>query len=166
VLDELLAQPGVRERSALRSRVGFMALHGGLEAMTAEIATECAERSGASLYTVVQPDELRWHVPSSRYDPLHSPALAEFLDHVDVVVSIHGFGGIGDPPQRWVTIAVGGGERTLARDIGTRLAAATTRSATNSPRSPWRTGACTPTIPSTPPGAVECSSSSRRGFAG
>ena len=39
MLSELLASPGVREESVLRSRFGFMAFHGGaLEEMTDVIA--------------------------------------------------------------------------------------------------------------------------------
>ena len=32
------------------------------------------------------------HVPSKFVDPAHSPALAAFLDHVDVAIAIHGYG--------------------------------------------------------------------------
>src|SRR6266576_6472167 len=67
MLDQLLASPGVAERLVTGSRFGFCALHGGLEQGTAEIAEAAASTSGASLYTVVQPDNLRWHVPSHRY---------------------------------------------------------------------------------------------------
>ena len=55
MLDQLLATSGVDERFVARSRVGFCALHGGLEEGTAEIAGEAAERAGASFYAVVQP---------------------------------------------------------------------------------------------------------------
>ncbi|MDZ4827532.1 MAG: poly-gamma-glutamate hydrolase family protein, partial [Actinomycetota bacterium] len=71
MLDELLACPGVEERTDLRSPVGFLALHGGLEAGTAEIAAAAAAAADASLYAVVQPDDLHWHIPSHRYDPEH-----------------------------------------------------------------------------------------------
>ena len=91
VFADLLAHPGVTERVELRSRFGFMAIHGGsLERGTAEIAVEAAARSGASLYTVEQPEDLRWHLPSHLVIPEGSPALAGFLDHVDLVVSVHG----------------------------------------------------------------------------
>jgi len=117
----LLATPGVEERSALRSRFGFLALHGGLERATAELAADAADRAGASLYAVVQPADLRWHIPSMRFDPAHSDALAEFLDHVDMVVSLHGYGGMRGSDDRWTTVLVGGGHRALAHDLAGRL---------------------------------------------
>ena len=92
MFDELLRQPGVRETVELRSEFGFMAFHGGLEAGTEIIATEAAERSGASLYAVVQPPELTWHVPSALVWPEHSDALTRFLGHVEVVIAVHGYG--------------------------------------------------------------------------
>jgi phage replication-related protein YjqB (UPF0714/DUF867 family) len=113
MLDELLALPGVREECEVRSRFGFLALHGGLEAGTAEIARAAADAADASLYAVVQPDDLRWHVPSHRYDPALAPGLREFLEHVDVVVSVHGYGGL-----------LGGGNRALASEAAARLRAA------------------------------------------
>ena len=90
---ELLAAHGVEERLVLRSRVGFMAFHGGsLERMTDVIAEAAAEPAGASFYAVVQPDDLRWHVPSKFIDPAASPSLTAFLDHVDVAIALHGYG--------------------------------------------------------------------------
>src|SRR5687767_8290556 len=89
VFAELLATPGVEERAVLRSRVGFLALHGGLEAATAEIAHAAAEAAGASLYAVVQPDDVAWHIPSHHVEPAASPDLLALLDHCDVVVSVH-----------------------------------------------------------------------------
>src|SRR5438132_8806057 len=78
MLDQLLASPGVAERLVTGSRFGFCALHGGLEQGTAEIAEAAAAAAGASFYAVVQPDNLRWHVPSHRYDPTCSAALRGF----------------------------------------------------------------------------------------
>lgn len=121
MLDQLLAEPDVRELCALRSRFGFLALHGGLERHTAEIAHAAAEQSGASLYAVVQPDDLRWHVPSHRYDAGHSEALRSFLDHVDVVVSIHGYGGLRTSDDRWTTALIGGSNRALANRLASAL---------------------------------------------
>lgn len=115
---ELLAHPGVRERVALRSRFGFLAIHGGsLERGTAEIATRAAELSGASAYTVEQPRDLRWHLPSHLVDPARSPALREFLGHVELVVSVHGYGRRG----WWRRLLLGGANRHLARRAGRRL---------------------------------------------
>ena len=100
MLDELLATVGVQERFVAGSRVGICALHGGLEQGTAEIAEAAATASGASFYAVVQPDDLRWHVPSHRYDPALSDGLRAFLARIDVVISVHGFGGVRDADDR------------------------------------------------------------------
>ena len=119
----LLASPGVEERCALRSRFGFLALHGGLEQATAELATEASERSGASLYAVIQPPDLRWHIPSHQFDPAESAVLAQYLAHVEVVVSLHGYGGLRGSDDRWTTVLVGGANRALAADLAQRLRA-------------------------------------------
>jgi phage replication-related protein YjqB (UPF0714/DUF867 family) len=121
VLDELLAHPGVTERCELRGPLGFMAFHGGsLERMTDVIATEAAERSGASLYVVAQPEDLRWHVPSRSFLGEHSPALASFLHHVVDVVAVHGYGRAG----LFTTLLLGGQGRDVAADLAGPLAAA------------------------------------------
>lgn len=92
-LAELLALPGVEEVCELRSAVGFMALHGGSQDRgTHEIASRAAERSGASYYAIVQPRDLRVHLTSRRHDPEQSESMRAFLDHVEVAVSVHGFG--------------------------------------------------------------------------
>ena len=114
MLDQLLATPGVEERCVLGSSFGFLALHGGLEAGTAEIAQAAAVASNASIYAVVQPDDMRWHVPSHAFDPSQSDALVAFLEHVDVVVSVHGFGGLRGDDDRWITGLLGGSNRELA----------------------------------------------------
>jgi phage replication-related protein YjqB (UPF0714/DUF867 family) len=119
VFAELLAYPGVEEHVELRSRFGFLALHGGLEPGTAELADAAATPSGASIYTVVQPDDLRWHVPAHRMAPSDAPSLAEFLDHVDIVVSLHGY----QRPDLPRAVLVGGAHRDLAAQLGARLRA-------------------------------------------
>ena len=92
-LAELIAEPGVTEVCELRSRFGFLALHGGsLEQVTDYLALEAAARGDASVYAIVQPPGFRWHVPAIAMRPSGSPALRAFLQHVDTVVSIHGFG--------------------------------------------------------------------------
>ncbi|MGZ6994357.1 MAG: poly-gamma-glutamate hydrolase family protein [Acidimicrobiia bacterium] len=117
---DLLAHPGVTERVELGSRFGFMAIHGGsLERGTAEIAASAAAASGASLYTVEQPDDFRWHLPSHLVVPEGSPALAGFLGHVDHVVSIHGYG----RERYWTRLLLGGRDRDLAARIGPVLRA-------------------------------------------
>jgi phage replication-related protein YjqB (UPF0714/DUF867 family) len=118
MLGELLDHPGVEEQCELRSRFGLLAFHGGsLERGTDAIADAAAERAGASLYVVRQPPDLRWHVPSSAFDPADSPALAAFVEHVDVAVAIHGYGRAG----MWTTLLLGGRNRPLAARLGTAL---------------------------------------------
>jgi phage replication-related protein YjqB (UPF0714/DUF867 family) len=118
MLGELLDHPGVEEQCELRSRFGLLAFHGGsLERGTDAIAVAAAESAAASLYVVRQPPDLRWHVPSSAFDPAESPALAAFVDHVDVAVAIHGYGRAG----MWTTLLLGGRNRPLAARLGAAL---------------------------------------------
>jgi phage replication-related protein YjqB (UPF0714/DUF867 family) len=92
-LAALLEEPGVQEVLSLAGPVGFLALHGGgQDRVTDEIARAAASRSGASLYAVVQPLTLRWHIPSYRYSPEESERLRRFVDHVSLVISVHGYG--------------------------------------------------------------------------
>lgn len=92
-LAELLAADGVVEDLILGSAVGIMAFHGGdLELGTDLIADAVAARTGASLYAVRQPAGMQRHVPSTRFHPEHSERLAAFVDHVEVVVTLHGYG--------------------------------------------------------------------------
>ncbi len=115
---DLLAHPDVLEEQVLASTVGFLALHGGLEPGTAEIARAAAGRSGASYYAIVQPDDLKHHVPSHQTDPACAPLLAEFLDHIDALVSVHGYRGHDD---LHTALLVGGGDRVLAAELAGRL---------------------------------------------
>ena len=86
-------EPGVIEVSRLRSRFGFFAIHGGgLEEMTDVIAERAAEAAGASVYVLRHPDRYPHHLPSAHFVAAESARLAEFLDHVDVTVSLHGYG--------------------------------------------------------------------------
>lgn len=117
---ELLAHDGVQEDLELRSAFGFMAFHGGnLEEGTDLVAAAAATAAGASLYAVRQPPSLRWHVPSIEVTPDDSPALATFLDHVDVAVAVHGYGRAG----LWTTLLLGGGNRPLATHLAGHLRA-------------------------------------------
>jgi phage replication-related protein YjqB (UPF0714/DUF867 family) len=118
---ELLAHPDVVEELTLGSRAGFLALHGGLEPGTAEIAREAAARAGASCYSVVQPRELKRHVPSHEADAASSRRLEQFLRHVDVVISVHGYWGR-DALHR--AVLVGGADRTRAARLAVQLRAA------------------------------------------
>jgi phage replication-related protein YjqB (UPF0714/DUF867 family) len=118
MFDELLAQPGVEEVLELRGPFGFMAFHGGsLEEMTDVVARAAAESSGASYYGVHQPKNLQWHVPSTEVDPAHSQRLAAFIDHVEVVVTVHGYGRQGF----WTTLLLGGRNRVLADHVAEHL---------------------------------------------
>jgi phage replication-related protein YjqB (UPF0714/DUF867 family) len=117
-LSELLRAPGVIETSRLRSRFGFLAIHGGgLEEMTDVIAERAAEAAGASVYLVRHPRRYPHHLPSARFDPAESPRLAEFLDGVDVAVSLHGYGRIGRSTQ----LLAGGRNRALAAHLARNI---------------------------------------------
>lgn len=95
-----------------------MAFHGGnLERMTDEIASVAAERAGASLYAVIQPFPLREHLPSIEVSPEASERLAEFVDHVDVVIAVHGYGREG----MWTDLLLGGRNRALAAHLAGHL---------------------------------------------
>ena len=76
-----------------------------------------AEASGASLYTVDQPADLRWHVPSRAVDPGGAPALAAWLSHVDVAIAVHGYGRTSRPRH----LLVGGTNRVLAALVADSL---------------------------------------------
>ena len=118
---DLLAEPGVEEALELRSSVGFLAFHGGsLERVTDVIARDAAARAGASLYAVVQPAGLRWHIPSIDVTPDASPRLQAFLDHVDVAIAVHGYG----RESFWTTLLLGGTNRRLAEHMAAHLAPA------------------------------------------
>lgn len=115
MLRSLLANPDVEEVSELRGSFGLMAFHGGnLERTTDVIAIEVAERCNASLYAVIQRPPLRQHVPSIHFDPEDSPALARFLDHVDTVIAVHGYGN----EDRFWDLLLGGRNRELAEHLG------------------------------------------------
>jgi phage replication-related protein YjqB (UPF0714/DUF867 family) len=113
-LSELLSESGVVEESRLRSRFGFLAIHGGgLEQMTDVIADRAADAADASVYLVRHPEDYARHLPSTRYLAAESARLAAFLAHVDVVVSLHGYGRIG----RSTHLLAGGRNRGLAAHV-------------------------------------------------
>lgn len=115
---ELLSEPGVTEVCELRSRVGVMAYHGGnLEWLTDVIAHRVAERTDASLYSVIQPAGMRRHLASTKVRPDESPALASFLDHVELTVTIHGYGRRG----YFDALLLGGRNRRFAEHVGASL---------------------------------------------
>lgn len=117
-LSALLSDTGVTEHSQIRSRFGFLAIHGGgLEEMTDVIAERAAAAAGASVYVVRHPDRYPHHLPSALFDPAESPRLAEFLDHVDVAVSLHGYGRDGRSTQ----LLAGGRNRELATHLSRHI---------------------------------------------
>jgi phage replication-related protein YjqB (UPF0714/DUF867 family) len=116
--DRALAEPGVVERLELRSPFGFMAFHGGaLERQTDRIGAAAAEAGGASLYTVAHPGPDPPHFPSTDVQPQASPSLQDFLDHVEVVVTVHGYGRDG----MFTSLLLGGSNRSLAAVLGVEL---------------------------------------------
>jgi phage replication-related protein YjqB (UPF0714/DUF867 family) len=91
-----------------------MAIHGGgLEQMTDVIAERAADAADASVYVLRHPDRYPHHLSSARYRAEESERLAEFLDHVEVVVSLHGYGRIGRSTQ----LLAGGRNRELANHL-------------------------------------------------
>jgi phage replication-related protein YjqB (UPF0714/DUF867 family) len=117
-LRDLLAMPGVHEVCHLRGRFGFMAIHGGnLERVTDVIALEAAERSGASCYAVIQQPPRRDHVASRLFDPSESDLLASFLDHVEVIVGLHGYG----REDLFTHLLLGGSNRRLSAHVAEHL---------------------------------------------
>ena len=127
-----------------------MAYHGGsLEEITDVIATAAAERAGASYYGVHQPPTCSGTSPRSSIDPAASPALAAFLDHVDHVVTVHGYGREGFGPP----CCSAAGTVPLAEHVGAapRRGCPPTRWSPTSRRSRWSCAACTPATRSTWP---------------
>ncbi|MGW0159433.1 poly-gamma-glutamate hydrolase family protein [Mycobacterium sp. NPDC003323] len=117
-LTELLADPAVVESSELRGRFGFLAIHGGgLERMTDVIAERAAAAAGASVYVVRHPAGYPHHLSSAAYRPDESARLAEFCDHVEHVVSLHGYGRVGRSTQ----VLAGGANRDLAEHVAAHL---------------------------------------------
>lgn len=114
----LLATSGVQEVCELRNRIGFMAYHGGsLEEQTDVIAAHAAQRSGASYYAVLQSEDVLWHIPSHHVSPASSEQLRTFIDHVDVVFTIHGFG----RRDHFTSVLIGGQNRDLADHVAGHL---------------------------------------------
>ena len=117
-LASLLSEGRAVEELELRSTFGFMAFHGGrLEVTTDRIARAAAERAGASYYGVLHTDEDPTHVPSTRFNPADSERLAAFIDHVDVVVTVHGFGRRG----MFSSLLLGGRNRDLAHHVSRHI---------------------------------------------
>lgn len=117
-LSDLLTYDGVSEECVLLSTFGFMAFHGGsLEEMTDIVASRAAERVGASYYGIQLPDNLEWHIPSHKVTADQSPLLDAFLSHVNIVITVHGFGRAG----YFTSLLLGGRNRRLASHLGDSL---------------------------------------------
>ena len=161
-----LSELARRSRGASRrARCGrgsaFMAIHGGgLEQMTDVIAERAADAAGASVYLLRHPEDYPHHLPSALYRAEESERLAEFLDHVDVAVSLHGYGRLGRSTQTAGRRAQPRARRARRR---TRRRARATTSSPTSTRSRANCAACTPTTRSTASAAAARSSSCRRG---
>ncbi|MET7614787.1 poly-gamma-glutamate hydrolase family protein [Streptomyces seoulensis] len=99
----------------LAGPIGLLALHGGVEGGTAELATEVAARTGATLLTFTQPEGPPTHIPSTRIGPC--TPLTTFLTHTTLTISLHGHNRRSMPR----TIYVGGSHRPAARILATAL---------------------------------------------
>jgi phage replication-related protein YjqB (UPF0714/DUF867 family) len=119
VFARLLRCSGVEETVTYGSRVGLLALHGGLEPGTEGVVAHAAAAAGASSYIVTQPRTLGWHVPSHRIVREDVPSLDDFLRRVDVVISVHGY----FRPEWPDAVYVGGANRGLAERLADRLRA-------------------------------------------
>ncbi|WP_405554557.1 poly-gamma-glutamate hydrolase family protein [Streptomyces sp. NBC_01171] len=95
--------------------IGLLALHGGVEGGTAELAREVATRTGATLLTFTQPLGPPTHIPSTRMSPC--TPLTTFLTHTTLTISLHGHNRRSTPR----TIYVGGSNRPAARVLATAL---------------------------------------------
>jgi len=111
MIRNLLERNDVREELELRSSFGFMAYHGGsLEKATDVIAREAAEQSNSSYYGLIQTDEDPIHFASTQLLKEKSEYLKRFLDHVTIVVTIHGYG----REHLFYSVLLGGRNRKLA----------------------------------------------------
>tara|TARA_B110000014_G_scaffold222561_1_gene179790 strand:+ start:458 stop:1066 length:609 start_codon:yes stop_codon:yes gene_type:complete len=111
MIKDLLERDDVREELELRSSFGFMAYHGGsLEKATDVIAREAAERSNSSYYGLIQTDEDPIHFASTQLLKEKSKSLERFLDHVTIVITIHGYG----REHLFYSVLLGGRNRKLA----------------------------------------------------
>jgi phage replication-related protein YjqB (UPF0714/DUF867 family) len=65
----------------------------------------------------LQPDDLLWHIPSHQVTPASSPQLRSFLEHVEIVITIHGFG----RRDHFTSVLLGGQNRELAHHVADHL---------------------------------------------
>ncbi|MDG2301014.1 MAG: poly-gamma-glutamate hydrolase family protein [Acidimicrobiales bacterium] len=111
MISKLLDREDVVEELELRSSFGFMAYHGGsLEKATDVIAREAAERSNSSYYGLIQSHEDPIHFASTQLLEEKSGPLELFLNHIQVVTTIHGYG----REHLFYSVLLGGRNRQLA----------------------------------------------------
>jgi phage replication-related protein YjqB (UPF0714/DUF867 family) len=111
MISKLLDREDVVEELELRSSFGFMAYHGGsLEKATDVIAREAAERSNSSYYGLIQSHEDPIHFASTQLLYEKSEPLELFLNHIQVVTTIHGYG----REHLFYSVLLGGRNRQLA----------------------------------------------------
>ena len=115
---ELLSSPEITEEIEIRSSFGVCALHGGgLERATEAVARDVAENTDSSYYAVIQPEGSRIHLSSKYFDPNQSSKLGQFLERIDTVISIHGYGKEDD----FWALLLGGSNRELAYHLAGSL---------------------------------------------
>jgi|TARA_B100000902_G_scaffold384957_1_gene425727 phage replication-related protein YjqB (UPF0714/DUF867 family) len=101
----------VKEELCIRSSLGFMAYHGGtLEKATDVVAREAAEITGSSYYGLIQTADDPTHFPSTQMIDDKSEDLETFLNHVEIVITIHGYG----REHLFHSVLLGGQNRSLA----------------------------------------------------
>ena len=77
----------------LRSSFGVCALHGGgLERATEAVARDVAKETNSSYYALIQPEGSRLHLSSKNFNPAESSKLNKFLQKIDTIISVHGYG--------------------------------------------------------------------------
>jgi len=115
---ELLSSPEITEESEIRSSFGVCALHGGgLERATEAVARDVAKNTDSSYYAVIQPEGSRIHLSSKYFDPNQSSKLGQFLEKIDTLISIHGYGKEDD----FWALLLGGSNRELAYHLAGSL---------------------------------------------
>ena len=115
---ELLSSPEITEEIEIRSSFGVCALHGGgLERATEAVARDVAKNTDSSYYAVIQPEGSRIHLSSKYFDPNQSLKLGQFLEKIDTLISIHGYGKEDD----FWALLLGGTNRELAYHLAGSL---------------------------------------------
>lgn len=110
-LSALLSEPGIFEEIEIRSSFGICAIHGGgLERATEAVAREVAQKTNSSYYALIQPEGSRLHLSSKNFNPAESSKLNKFLQKIDTIISVHGYGKDDD----FWAVLLGGSNRKLA----------------------------------------------------